>query len=49
MTEQQEQLTQAIEGAIIGIAAASDNYEITPIQIYALLNNLFNQLKATLH
>jgi len=49
MTEQQEQLTQAIDGAIIGIAAASEQSEITPTQIYALLTNLFNQLKETLH
>lgn len=49
MTEQQEQLMQAIDGAIIGIAAASDHHEITPSQTYALLTNLFNQLKATMH
>ena len=49
MTEEQEQLTQAIDGAIISIAAASEHQEITPTQIYALLNNLFTQLKATLH
>lgn len=49
MTEQQEQLMQAIDGAIMGIAAASEHQEITPTQLYALLNYLFNQLKQTLH
>ncbi len=49
MTEQQEQLMQAIDGAIIGIAAASEHHEMTPTQIYALLSYLFTQLKQTIH
>jgi len=47
--EQQDQLIQALKGAAIGIAAASEHQEITPTQIESLLTVLINQLQKTLH
>lgn len=47
--EQQEQITHALKGAAVGIAAAVENEEITPIQIYSLLSLIVQQLQATLH
>jgi len=49
MTEQQEQLIHALEGAAQGISAAVEQQTITPTQIYCLLNVLIQQLAATLH
>ena len=47
--EQQQQLIQALQGAAIGIAAATENHEITPTQIESLLTVIINQLKTIQH
>lgn len=49
MTEEQEQIIHALQGANQGISAAVEQGTITPIQIYCLLNALINQLTETLH
>lgn len=49
MTEKQEQLIHALNGAAQGISAAVDQGTITPIQIYCLLNTLIQDLEETLH
>ncbi len=48
MTEQQEQLIHALNGAIQGVSAAVEQETITPTQIYCLLNTLVQDLAATL-
>ncbi|WP_432741617.1 hypothetical protein ABXJ76_15200 [Methylobacter sp. G7] len=49
MTEEQEQLIHALNGAAQGISAAVEQETITPIQIYCLLKTLIQQLSATIH
>lgn len=49
MTEEQEQLIHALNGAAQGISAAVEQQTITPIQIYCLLNTIITQLTETLH
>ena len=49
MTEEQEQLIEALNGAAQGISAAVDQQTITTTQIYCLLNTLIKDLAATLH
>ena len=49
MTEQQEQLIEALNGAAQGISAAVDQQTITATQIYCLLNALIQDLVETLH
>ncbi|MGZ5026078.1 MAG: hypothetical protein ACXWAT_02005 [Methylobacter sp.] len=49
MTEEQEQLIHALNGAAQGISAAVEQETITPTQIYCLLNTLIQQLAQTLH
>lgn len=49
MTEQQQQLIEALNGAAQGISAAVDQGTITATQIYCLLNTLIQDLAETLH
>ena len=49
MTEEQEQLIEALNGAAQGISAAVDQETITAVQVYCLLNTLIQQLATTLH
>ncbi len=49
MTEEQEQLIHALNGAAQGISAAVEQQTITPMQIMCLLNTLIKDLAATLH
>jgi hypothetical protein len=49
MTEEQEQIIHALEGAAQGISAAVEQQTITPIQIYCLLNVLIKQLAESFH
>jgi len=49
MTEEQEQLIHALNGAAPGISAAVEQHTITPTQIYCLLNTLIKDLVETLH
>jgi hypothetical protein len=49
MTEEQEQLIHALNGAAKAISAAVEQGDITPTQIYCLLNTLINNLVETLH
>jgi hypothetical protein len=49
MTEEQEHIIHALEGAAHGISAAVEQQTITPIQIYCLLNILIKQLAETFH
>ena len=48
MTEQQEQLIHALQGAAQGISSAVEQETITPIEIYCLLNILIQDLASTL-
>ncbi|MCX7093820.1 MAG: hypothetical protein NTY50_10285 [Methylobacter sp.] len=49
MTEQQEQLIHALNGAAQGISATVEQETITPIQIYCLLHILIQDVAATLN
>lgn len=49
MTEEQEQLINALRGAIKGICCAVEEETITPVEIQCLLNMIVNNLVATLN